>query len=402
MKGRERIIVVTMLQYYPESPSGSAKIAFDEAIYLAEAGHKVWVITQDESGSAPDYAFMDGLHVLRYARPIYRALDPSRGRAHQVRVIDLLRRYIRDSPVDLLHGHSVLQYDAARSYLGHNVRQCYSVHSPVYMEKRAEGRDRAIVERLSVEVIAQALHRVESRCVKTADVITAFSNYTRNLIGSVYGQLSEDRTIVVPGWVDTRRFTIAADRAAFKSSLGWPLDRPVLFTLRRFVPRMGLDRLLHALKIVQTAGFGFHAIIAGEGRLRPDIESLAKDLGLTESVSFPGRIPDSLLPKMYAAADAFVLPTTELECFGLIALESLASGTPVVATPVGAIPEVLRRFEPEWLARDATAESLAQRLVDFLEHRLPHHEPRALRRQVARLYGKDVVLERFVRTAVGE
>ena len=199
-----------------------------------------------------------------------------------------------------------------------------------------------------------------------------------------------------------QRFTIATDRAASKSALGWPIDVPVLFTLRRFVPRMRLDRLLRALKLVENAGFRFRAVITGEGRLRQNLEGLTRELGLGGCVSFPGRIPDRLLPLMYAAADAFVLPTAELECFGLIALESLACGRPVLATPIGAIPEVVGRFEPKWLARDATADSLARHLIRFLDGQLPVHEPQALRATVERLYSRETVLKRLVQIAFGE
>ncbi len=62
---------------------------------------------------------------------------------------------------------------------------------------------------------------------------------------------------------------------------------------------------------------------------------------------------------MYGAADAFVLPTSELECFGLPVLESLACGRPVLAAPVGAIPELLRPFEPAWLADGSSPEAIA-------------------------------------------
>ena len=289
-----------------------------------------------------------------------------------------------------------------RSHFGRRVRQCYSVHSPVYMEKRAEARGERWMQRLCLQATGCVLHRVENRCVEEAHTVTADSDYTRALIGSVYGPKLEAKTVVVPGWVDMRRFAIVADRAASKSALGWPTDVPVLFTLRRFVPRMGLDRFLRALKLVQEAGFRFYAVIAGEGRLREGLEGLMRELGLAERVSFPGRIPDALLPTMYAAADAFVLPTVELECFGLIALESLACGRPVLATPIGAIPEVVGRFEPRWLARDATADSLAQHLIRFLDGQLPGHEPQALRATVERWYSRETVLKRLVQVAFGE
>jgi glycosyltransferase involved in cell wall biosynthesis len=110
---------------------------------------------------------------------------------------------------------------------------------------------------------------------------------------------------------------------------------------------------------------------------------------------FLGRIPDEELPAMYAACDAFVLPTAQLECFGLIMLEALASGRPVLATPVGAIPEVLGRIEPKWLADDQTERALTRLLCSFLTGQLPSHPPEQLRATVCQKYEKTDQLMRM-------
>jgi glycosyltransferase involved in cell wall biosynthesis len=80
----------------------------------------------------------------------------------------------------------------------------------------------------------------------------------------------------------------------------------------------------------------------------------------------------------YAACDAFVLPTAALEGFGIIALEVLASGRPVLATPVGGIPEILEQVEPKWMAGGSDARSIAQVLRQFLDGNLPQHSAREL------------------------
>jgi glycosyltransferase involved in cell wall biosynthesis len=396
MKISDKTVVITMLQYHPDAPSGSARLAYDQAEYLAARGHQVWILTQDDTGVAPEYAFLNDIHVLRYPRPRLPTLDPRRAHVHGGLIRDLVERYFGDGHVDLLHGHSILEYDAAQAFFGGGVRKCYSVHSPVYLEKRAESRDSGLADRIGLRLSGRLLHGRESRCVHGADVVTAFSDYSRGLIKEVYGDEIGQRTEVIPGWVDMQRFNIVEDRSAAKRALGWPDDVPILFTLRRLVPRMGLDRLLKALHVVGLRGFEFRAVIAGEGRLRPVLEQMSRDLGLLGRVSFPGRISDDLLPLMYGAADVFVLPTAELECFGLIALESLACGRPVLATPVGAIPEVIGRFEPAWLAQDATADSLAEHLIRFLAGRLPYHEPSSLRGTVTHSFDKETTLKRLV------
>jgi glycosyltransferase involved in cell wall biosynthesis len=159
---------------------------------------------------------------------------------------------------------------------------------------------------------------------------------------------------------------------------------------------MGLDRLLYAAQKVKSAGWIFNLIIGGDGPLRKRLEILVGELGLKGRVSFAGRVPEAQLPLMYGAADAFVLPTAELECFGLIVLEALACGRPVLATPVGAIPEVLGQFEKDWLAHDASVEAIAQSLINFLRGALPDHHPVILRTKVAENYMREQVLGRLV------
>jgi glycosyltransferase involved in cell wall biosynthesis len=197
------------------------------------------------------------------------------------------------------------------------------------------------------------------------------------------------------------RFRIADDRTRLKAVLGWPEDVPAFFTLRRLVPRMGLDSLLYALREVKSAGCSFVTIIGGQGPLRNELQKLIDDLGLKGLVYLVGHIPDSQLPAYYAAADAFLLPTAELECFGLIVLEALACGRPVLSTPVGAIPEILARIEPKWLARDQTPPAIADLIIEYLAGRLPRHAPEQLRHTVERLYAQPKILERLVSLALG-
>ena len=226
----------------------------------------------------------------------------------------------------------------------------------------------------------------------------ACSEYTHGLLGSLYGKDIQSRTKILPGWVDLAKYQIQTERQAIKSQLGWPTDKPVFFTLRRLVPRMGLDRLLSAMRIVQHLGFKFHLVIGGDGSMRHYLEDLANQLEIRQSVSFVGYVPDRTLPLMYAAADAFLLPTTELECFGLIVLESLACGRPVLSTPIGAIPEIINQVEPEWLAKNASVEAIAQLIIEFLQGKLPNHDPRNLREFITNHYSKEILLPRLIST----
>ena len=289
---------------------------------------------------------------------------------------------------------SCLQYEGVMDSFGAKPRKCFSVHSPVKLEietDRVTGI--AGIRRL---LSARMLNRVERGCLARSDLVTTFSKYTHMLLRQLHGEEIVGAAEIVPGWVDVDRFRILDDRKAARDELGWPVDRPVLFTLRRLVPRMGVDRLLAALSEVSSGGRDFMMVIAGEGPMKRQLETMAGDLSLGGRVKFAGFVKDEQLPLMYGAADAFILPTAELECFGLIAIESLACGRPVLATPVAAIPEIIGEIEPSWLAKDESAASIANLIKDFCSGKIPMLEPEVLRRITEQRYSKRETLPKLV------
>ena len=137
-------------------------------------------------------------------------------------------------------------------------------------------------------------------------------------------------------------------------------------------------------------------LIAGEGPLRADLDRRVAELGIGGSVRFLGRVSDEDLVSCYQAADVSVVPTVELEGFGLVVLESLACGTPVVATEIGGLPEILREPQPDLLVPPADPEALASRLTDAATERRPLPKPPACR-EYALGYGWDTAVREHLR-----
>lgn len=392
-------VVVPALHWFPDVPGGAAQLARGHARWMAARDHDVWVVTQAAAAGAPEREDVDGVHVLRYQLRPFGAFDPRRGRAHQEAARDVLLRHVGPH-ADAVHGHALLPAAGALELYGDRAITSYSLHSPVRHEFRASGRGRGAVERFRLGLSGALLHRIEARVFEGSGHLTAESEFTRRLVRVSHGSEPADRMRVVPGWVDAR-FHPAADRRGLLRRLGLPDDRPVLFTLRRLVPRMGLDLLVKACAQLARKGRAFHLVVAGEGPLREALEAQAHAERLG-SVTFTGRLPADDLPAWYAAADAFVLPTAELECFGLIALEAMASGRPCLATPAGAISEVVGRFEPRWLARDVSVKALGELLDAFLCGALPVRDPEELHASVRAEYAEENVLPRLVHATLGD
>jgi glycosyltransferase involved in cell wall biosynthesis len=123
---------------------------------------------------------------------------------------------------------------------------------------------------------------------------------------------------------------------------------------------MGLESLIGAIKEVRERVPEILLLIGGKGRLSRELSARVLSLGLEKNVRFLGFVSDEQLPLAYRAADLTVVPTVTLEGFGLIAVESLAAGTPVIVTPVGGLPEVVRDLSPALILPGTGVRSLAE------------------------------------------
>ena len=133
---------------------------------------------------------------------------------------------------------------------------------------------------------------------------------------------------------------------------------------------MGIENLIAAMCIVVQRFPNALLLIGGAGYLESDLLKMIKQYDLEQNVILLGFIPEEALPYYYQAADLFVLPTLAYEGFGLVTIEALACGTPVIATPVGATPEILGPLGQEFLLRDNSFEAIAEGINRWLAHGL--------------------------------
>jgi glycosyltransferase involved in cell wall biosynthesis len=200
---------------------------------------------------------------------------------------------------------------------------------------------------------------LQRRVLRRAQLVVVLSEAFRDLVVSSYGVPSARVRVIAPG-VDHEWFGPGAGRAAARRALGLQGDAAVVFAARRLVPRIGLDVLLRAWAAGVPPG-GLLAI-AGEGPEGVRLRGLVADLGVEASVRFLDRVSDEALREWYRAADVSVVPSLALEGFGLVVLESLACGTPVIASRVGGLPETLAALAPDLLVAPGDVGALAAAL----------------------------------------
>jgi glycosyltransferase involved in cell wall biosynthesis len=262
---------------------------------------------------------------------------------------------------DAINLHFALYSFPLLKSLPRTVPLTFSFHGPWALECKQEG-----VGELGVFLRAWIEQRVYNRC----DRFIVLSKSFGEILHQNY-QVPWSKIHIIPGGVDLTRFQPNLSRQQARSQLNWPQDRAILFTPRRLVHRVGLDKLLTALATIKRRIPDVWLAIAGKGPLQASLEEQARELGLNDYVRFLGFLPDDLLPVAYQAADLSVMPSQSLEGFGLALVESLACGTPALCTPVGGMPEVLTAFSPDFITSCAEATAIAQRLEQVLRGEIP-------------------------------
>jgi glycosyltransferase involved in cell wall biosynthesis len=207
---------------------------------------------------------------------------------------------------------------------------------------------------------------LEKKALKKSGRIVTLSRHTKKKLEKVYG-LPSEKIYVIPGGVDLNRFRPPEDKPALRRRLAIPESSFIFFTVRNLEPRMGLENLILAFKKVVKKRKDILLTIGGEGPLAQGLRDLAREAGVRDYIRFTGYIPEEELPSYYQMADLFILPTRELEGFGLVTVEALASGLPVLGTPVGGTKEILSHMGPEFLFADSTPESIASLILETIK-----------------------------------
>jgi len=381
---------------------GAERVLWEQASRLVKRGHRVSIVSRRPAKDVAENVEREGVRIRHYpadGRSSLRFLLSSILEARRA-----VEQALAEEGSDALHLYQPFSgYGALRSKRAKALPCLYTFLSPASLEyvsrREMTGHHRLGLAGRMAQIL---LWGIERACLRRAIRIHVLSDFSATQLWKLYG-IGADRTVKIPGGVDLTRFRPAADRRALREVLGLPACLPILLTVRNLEARMGLDTLIRAMAILRQRIPDATLLIGGAGSLRESLESLAASLDVQNRVRFLGYIPEPDLPRYYQAADAFVLPTRELEGFGLITVEALASGTPVLGTSVGATPEILGTLNPSLLFREATPEAMAEDLARFLEatRRDPTESQRlrqACRRHAERGYNWEETVARLETT----
>jgi len=206
--------------------------------------------------------------------------------------------------------------------------------------------------------------------LRICDRVVVLSSYTKRELMELMPCLPESKICLIPAGVDIGQFRSASvSKMKIRQQLELPEDRLVFLTIRRLVPRMGLENLIRSIPFVLVEHKNILLVIGGRGFLENRLKKLVASLEIQDYVMFAGFIPDPKLSLFYQAVDLFVLPTLALEGFGFPPLEAMACGTPALVTPIGASPEIMKKFDPQMITKGTDPQEIADSINAFIPDR---------------------------------
>ena len=298
-----------------------------------EMGHEVLVLTPrirgiDNSVSVP-------YRVVHYQRP-----SSKRYLTRQV-LVRLLWEHAK-RPFDILHCHSAYPHGYVTSTFSRltGIPVIITPHGPTdIMRAERIRRSPKLENRLALGL-------------RTAAGITAISNDIFEEILSI-GGISEEKVRIIPNGVNL---------ADFRDVEPYKADYPYIMAMGRMVPQKGFDRLLVSFARVAGQLRNLRLLMAGEGVNRRDYEALARKLGIAERVRFLGLVQGTEKIRLLKGARFFVCPS-RFEPFGIVVLEAMAAGLPVLANRVGGIPDILEEGVQGILTDPDSAEEMGLEIV---------------------------------------
>lgn len=372
---------------------------------LQENGLETVVLAPHHQG-AKRFEIMDGMKVYRfpyfypkkYQKLVYEGgILPNLKRSHLAKIqIPLLflselyhaMKIIRKEKIDVIHSHWIIP----SGLVGGILRKIWGkTHITT-----AHAGDVFTIRKSKI------LSNIGSFVFKNSDKITANSNYTKDVIISIEDKI-KDNVEIIPMGVDTSCFNpkhTTGLRDSFEAEY-------LILSVGRLVEKKGVKYLIMAMKDVIKEFSSAKLIIGGSGPEKDNLEELTEELNLRENITFVGHIKNSDLPMYYASSDIFVLPSIKVEegdteGLGVVLLEAMACGTPVIGSNIGGITDIIKDVKTGLLAGPENPNDIAQKIIRlFTDDELRKKFSKEGLKTVQEKFSWEIVIERFAKILGG-
>jgi 1,4-alpha-glucan branching enzyme len=360
--GRKLKVLMLAWEFPPMVVGGLSRHVFELSRKLASRGHDIHVLTTHVEGY-PSYEVVEGVSVHRIQTFQTRSLDFMEWVFQfNLRMADYGRTLLdRYGPFDLVHAHDWLVGEAARA-----IKHRFTVPLVATIHATEHGRNHGLHSSLN-----HRIHSMEWDLTYEAATVIVCSRYMEQEMLRLFN-LPASKIAVIPNGIDPASLYSTAQQEAIRANYALPHERIVLF-VGRLVREKGVQVLLEAIPQVLAVCPDAKFIIGGKGPMLQDLLRRANQLGIMDRVAFVGFVDDETRNALFRFCSAAVFPSL-YEPFGIVALEAMAAGAPVIVSGTGGLTEIVDHGQDGYTVLPGNVESLQSHLIQLLQDGSTAHQ----------------------------
>lgn len=332
---------------FPPYMGGTGNVCYHNSKELANIGHRVTVYTSNYPKRSCNYP--KNITVKRFNCLI------------RIGNAFFIPQLIRTKNHDIIHLHYPFFFGAELIYLiskFRSIKYVVTYHNDT-ISRGLFGLFFELYRRTMMKVILNQAEKI---------IVTSLDYGKNSFLCKIY-ENNSDKIVEISNGVDIQRFSPINDGTKIRKIYNIENKKIILFVGGLDKPHFfkGVDILLQSFKKLNNSGY--HLIIIGEGELKDDYMSKVDMLGLCPNITFAGRVSDEDLPGFYAACDVTVLPSITMgEAFGLVLVEAMATGKPVIASNLPGIRTVVDDGKNGYLVEPKDIDALTKKIQYLLEN----------------------------------
>jgi 1,4-alpha-glucan branching enzyme len=346
-------VLILSWEYPPVTVGGLARHVYDLARALAEYGDEVHIITCPAAGKGA-YYFENGVHVHRVPPEHVNAEDFMTWVRQLNQAMIEMSSHINafHGPFDLIHAHDWLVEEAGRKLAELlKIPLLATIHATEY------GRNHGLYSELQ-----HYIHDLERQLTNEAKLVIACSRYMAHEVTSLFG-LPPAKVRVVPNGVNPA--SLGEGGQVYRKDRNQQGRSPTILFFGRLVPEKGVQILLESVPRLVKRVSGVHLLVAGRGPYEEHLRSLSERLGVNDRVSFIGFVNDEELSGILEQSRVAAFPSI-YEPFGIVVLEAMAAGVPVVVSDTGGLQDIVEHGVDGYKTPPGRADMLAYYLAELL------------------------------------
>jgi len=349
-----KILMLTW-EYPPRVVGGISKVVYDLSHKMVKEGNEVTVVTYKDGDNVKYYENDKGVEVYRVDNYMIRPNNFIDWIMQlNFNMITKANEIInKNGKFDVIHAHDWLVAYSAKS-----IKESYNIPLISTIHATESGRNSGIHDETQ-----RYINDSEWMLTYESSEVIVNSNYMKNEVQRLFG-LPYDKINVIPNGVNLQLFSNVNIDYDFRRQYAMDNEKIILY-VGRLVYEKGIQNLIAAMPKILDRYHDSKLIICGKGGMIDELREQVKYLGIDNKVYFAGYCDSKKMQKMYKCADVAVFPST-YEPFGIVAIESMLSGTPTIVSDVGGLNEIVEHGVTGMKSYAGNANSIADSVLALL------------------------------------